>query len=335
MAPPPEPSMTPMLRRVSRSTAAGSSLASLQRFVRRGDDHRHDARDVLHVLRIDPERRIEIDLAGDARRKRGGVELRDGADAGAAGFQRGEVIFAADAVRAESADAGDDDSLVGHLGARQRDGQEKDCKRRDRDAARNASARPPLFRSRLNLPGGSLRSLLAVAVLVLLAFPILAQTPSQVTIAPPPPAAPVAPPDPAADALAKRTIDAQGGAAWEKARFFSFTFVVERNGQAAASFPQQWDRVHGRLSRQRRRSERRSVHRRPEHEDEDRPGVAERRRSHRPAGAEGAARARLPPLQQRHVLAADAAEDARSGRASHQPGRAHRCGRAQVGRRPA
>jgi hypothetical protein len=90
-----------------------------------------------------------------------------------------------------------------------------------------------------------LRSLLAVVVFVLLAFPIFAQAPSQVVVAPPPPAAPVSPPDPAADALAKRTIEAQGGAAWEKARFFSFTFVVERNGQAAASFPQQWDRVTG------------------------------------------------------------------------------------------
>jgi hypothetical protein len=88
-----------------------------------------------------------------------------------------------------------------------------------------------------------LRSLLAVAV-VLLAFPIFAQTPPQVAAAPPP-AAPVRPPDPVADALAKRTIQAQGGAAWDKARFFSFTFVVERNGQAAASFPQQWDRVTG------------------------------------------------------------------------------------------
>jgi len=41
----------------------------LQRLVRCRDHHRHDARDVLHVLHIDPERRIEIDLAGDARRK--------------------------------------------------------------------------------------------------------------------------------------------------------------------------------------------------------------------------------------------------------------------------
>ena len=96
----------------------------------------------------------------------------------------------------------------------------------------------------MNLSGGSLRSLFAVVV-VLLAFPILAQTSPQVVIAPPPAAAPITPPDPAADALAKRAIQAQGGAAWEKARFLSFTFVVERNGQAAASFPQQWDRVTG------------------------------------------------------------------------------------------
>ena len=113
-----------------------------QRFVGRGDGHRHDARNVLHVLRVDPERRIEIDFAGDARRERRRVELRDGADAGTAGFQRGEVVLAADAVRAESADAGDDDSLVGHLGARQRDGQGKDCKICMRAKARLTSLAP-------------------------------------------------------------------------------------------------------------------------------------------------------------------------------------------------
>jgi hypothetical protein len=90
-----------------------------------------------------------------------------------------------------------------------------------------------------------LRSLPAVVVAVLLAFPILAQTTPQVAIAPPPPSVPVPPPDPAADALAKRTIEAQGGAAWDKARYLSFTFVVERDGKVAASFPQQWDRVTG------------------------------------------------------------------------------------------
>ena len=95
------------------------------------------------------------------------------------------------------------------------------------------------FSQQMNSPY-FLRSLL----LLLIAFPIVAQTPSQVVIAPPP-AAPVSPPDPAADALAKRTIEANGGAAWDKARYLSYTFVVERNGQAAASFPQQWDRVTG------------------------------------------------------------------------------------------
>ena len=86
-----------------------------------------------------------------------------------------------------------------------------------------------------------MRSLLAV-FLLLLAFPLLGQTSPKVTTAPPPSAPP---PDAAADALAKRTIEAQGGAAWAKARFLSFTFVVERDGQVAASFPQQWDRVTG------------------------------------------------------------------------------------------
>jgi hypothetical protein len=85
---------------------------------------------------------------------------------------------------------------------------------------------------------------LVAVFLVVLALPVLAQSAAQVVV-PPPPAVPVGPPDPAADALAKRTINAQGGAAWDKARFLSFTFVVERNGQAAASFPQQWDRVTG------------------------------------------------------------------------------------------
>jgi hypothetical protein len=112
------------------------------------------------------------------------------------------------------------------------------------DDTRNASARATAFPQQMNLPGGSLRSLLTVVVFLLAAFPILGQTPPQLAVAPRP-AAPAALPDPAADALARRTIQAQGAAAWEKARFFSFTFVVERNGEAAASFPQQWDRVSG------------------------------------------------------------------------------------------
>lgn len=47
------------------------------------------------------------------------------------------------------------------------------------------------------------------------------------------------------DTLAKHTIDVQAGTAWEKARYFSFAFDVDRNGQRAASFPQRWDRYTG------------------------------------------------------------------------------------------
>lgn len=47
------------------------------------------------------------------------------------------------------------------------------------------------------------------------------------------------------DDLARHTIDVLGGPAWEKARFFSFTFNVDRAGKIAASFPQQWDRYTG------------------------------------------------------------------------------------------
>jgi hypothetical protein len=31
------------------------------------------------------------------------------------------------------------------------------------------------------------------------------------------------------------------GPAWDKARYFAFTFNVERQGKIAASFPQRWD----------------------------------------------------------------------------------------------
>ncbi len=48
-----------------------------------------------------------------------------------------------------------------------------------------------------------------------------------------------------ADELARRAIDALGGAAWEKARYVEFTFVVERGGERITSFPQRWDRVTG------------------------------------------------------------------------------------------
>jgi hypothetical protein len=50
---------------------------------------------------------------------------------------------------------------------------------------------------------------------------------------------------PTADDVARRTIDAQAGSAWEKARYFAFTFNVDREGKIAASFPQKWDRYTG------------------------------------------------------------------------------------------
>jgi len=43
----------------------------------------------------------------------------------------------------------------------------------------------------------------------------------------------------------RRALDAQAGPAWEKARYFAFTFNVDREGKIAASFPQQWDRYTG------------------------------------------------------------------------------------------
>src|SRR6185436_20491905 len=64
---------------------------------------------------IDPLRRVEVDLAGDAAGKRRRVELRDGANAAAAGGDRGEIVLAADSVRAEGPDARDDDSFVVHV----------------------------------------------------------------------------------------------------------------------------------------------------------------------------------------------------------------------------
>ena len=48
-----------------------------------------------------------------------------------------------------------------------------------------------------------------------------------------------------ADAVAHRAIDVLAGPAWEKARYFAFTFNVEREGKIAASFPQRWDRYTG------------------------------------------------------------------------------------------
>jgi hypothetical protein len=49
-----------------------------------------------------------------------------------------------------------------------------------------------------------------------------------------------------ADDLARRNFEIQAGPAWDKARYFEFTFNVERGDHTiGASFPQRWDRVTG------------------------------------------------------------------------------------------
>src|SRR5256885_13712049 len=48
-----------------------------------------------------------------------------------------------------------------------------------------------------------------------------------------------------ADALARRAFDRHAGEAWATARYFAFTFNLERDGKLAASFPQRWDRLTG------------------------------------------------------------------------------------------
>lgn len=90
------------------------------------------------------------------------------------------------------------------------------------------------------------RTLLSTLLLAF-SFSAIAQTPAQVTVQKPPSAvvADANAADPAADELARRAIDILGGPEWQKARYVSFTFNLERNGQAASSFPQQWDRVTG------------------------------------------------------------------------------------------
>lgn len=52
-------------------------------------------------------------------------------------------------------------------------------------------------------------------------------------------------PQPGADQVAKRAIDMLAGAEWEHARYFAFTFNVEREGKRVASFPQRYDRFTG------------------------------------------------------------------------------------------
>lgn len=50
---------------------------------------------------------------------------------------------------------------------------------------------------------------------------------------------------PAPRETAARAVNVMAGPAWDKARYFSFSFNVERDGKIAVSFPQQWDRVTG------------------------------------------------------------------------------------------
>src|SRR5215212_2474728 len=53
-------------------------------------------------------------------------------------------------------------------------------------------------------------------------------------------------PAPTADDVARRAFDVAGGPAWETARYFAFTFNLDRtDGTRAASFPQRWDRTTG------------------------------------------------------------------------------------------
>lgn len=90
-------------------------------------------------------------------------------------------------------------------------------------------------------------SVVTSLLLSFLAFTASAQTEAQTTTAQPPAQVLVPPigPDPAADGLARRALDIQAGPAWDRARFFSFTFNLERNDQPAASFAQVWDRTTG------------------------------------------------------------------------------------------
>ncbi|HKS25240.1 MAG TPA: hypothetical protein VJZ76_20765 [Thermoanaerobaculia bacterium] len=48
-----------------------------------------------------------------------------------------------------------------------------------------------------------------------------------------------------ADTLVGRAYHAAGGAAWEKARYFEYTFSVYRGEERVTSFPQRWDRATG------------------------------------------------------------------------------------------
>jgi len=90
------------------------------------------------------------------------------------------------------------------------------------------------------------------AILSMLLLSSLLALPASSQTAPPASPAPVAPtpiqpaaPAASADDIARRAIDVLAGPAWEKARFFSFSFNVDRGGKIAASFAQKWDRYTG------------------------------------------------------------------------------------------
>lgn len=73
--------------------------------------------------------------------------------------------------------------------------------------------------------------LLFSALVLSFVMPALAQQPAATTAT--------------ADDVARRALDVLAGPAWEKARYFAFTFNVDRDGKIAASFPQRWDRYTG------------------------------------------------------------------------------------------
>jgi hypothetical protein len=50
---------------------------------------------------------------------------------------------------------------------------------------------------------------------------------------------------PTADSVARRAIDVLAGPAWNDARYFAFSFNVEREGKIVASYAQRWDRFTG------------------------------------------------------------------------------------------
>ncbi|MCU1245447.1 MAG: hypothetical protein JWN02_1357 [Acidobacteria bacterium] len=89
-------------------------------------------------------------------------------------------------------------------------------------------------------------ALSALLLSSLLVLPASSQTPTPASPAPAPAVpAPPAAPAASADDTARRAIDVLAGPAWEKSRFFSFSFNVERGGKIAASFAQKWDRFTG------------------------------------------------------------------------------------------